>query len=120
MTPLRFKLDENVPASAASLLRAAGHDVDTVIEEQLAGAIDSQVYLAAQTADRILVTLDLDFADIRTYRPSDGRGVWVLRPQSQDGKSLLAMLTRALVASEAELTAGKLWIVEPDRVRIRS
>jgi predicted nuclease of predicted toxin-antitoxin system len=118
--PLRFKLDENMPSSVASLLRSAGHDVDTVFEERLAGAIDSEVYRAAYTAERILVTLDLDFADIRTYRPSDGRGVWILRAPSHDVKSLTAMLTRALAITEAEPTAGKLWIVEPDRVRIRS
>jgi site-specific recombinase XerD len=34
--PLRFVLDENKPASAASLLRSAGHDVDTVVDERLA------------------------------------------------------------------------------------
>jgi predicted nuclease of predicted toxin-antitoxin system len=104
VSSLRFKLDENMPASVASLLRSAGHDVDTVFEEQLAGAIDSEVYRAAYAAERILVTLDLDFADIRTYRPSDGRGVWVLRAASQDVKSLLAMLTRALVVTETEPT----------------
>jgi predicted nuclease of predicted toxin-antitoxin system len=117
---LRFKLDENMPGSAASLLRSAGHDADTVVEEQLAGAIDSEVHRAAYTAERILVTLDLDFADIRTYRPSDGRGVWILRTPSHDVKSLLTVLTRALTVAEVETTTGKLWIVEADRVRIRS
>ena len=91
-----------------------------MVEERLAGAIDSEVYRAARAAERILVTLDLDFADIRTYRPSDGRGIWVLRAPSHDVKSLLAILTRALAIAEVEPTAGTLWIVEPDRVRIRS
>jgi hypothetical protein len=33
---VKFKLDENLPVSAASVLAAAGHDVDTVPGEHLA------------------------------------------------------------------------------------
>jgi predicted nuclease of predicted toxin-antitoxin system len=117
---LRFKLDENMPASAASFLRAAGHDVDTALEEGMAGATDGQIYAAAFTAERILLTLDIDFADIRTYRPSSGRGIWVLRTGSHALKVIIAVLAKALGAAEVEVTAGRLWIVEPDRIRIRS
>jgi hypothetical protein len=34
---VKFKLDENLPVSAAGVLAAAGHDVDTVPGEHLAG-----------------------------------------------------------------------------------
>ncbi len=34
---MKFKLDENLPASAAAILASAGHDADTVIAEHLAG-----------------------------------------------------------------------------------
>jgi len=37
---VRFKLDENLPASSAATLTDAGHDVDTVAEEHLSGAPD--------------------------------------------------------------------------------
>ena len=33
----RFKLDENLPRDAEVLLRQRGHDVHTVLDEQLAG-----------------------------------------------------------------------------------
>jgi len=39
----RFKLDENLPRDARRLLRDAGHDVHTVLEERLGGGSDSQV-----------------------------------------------------------------------------
>ena len=35
---VRPKTDENLPDSAAMLLRAAGHGVTTVLEEKLGGA----------------------------------------------------------------------------------
>ena len=40
---LKFKTDENVPAEAAELLRSAGFDALTVLEQVLGGANDSTV-----------------------------------------------------------------------------
>jgi hypothetical protein len=45
---VKFKLDENLPASSAAILASAGHDVDTVAEEALAGAPDQDVVLSPQ------------------------------------------------------------------------
>jgi len=36
---VRVKLDENVPVNAASIFAAAGHDVDAVADEGLAGCV---------------------------------------------------------------------------------
>lgn len=118
--PIRFKLDENLPRDAQILLRAAGHDVDTVMEEQLAGGSDPRVFQAAQTEQRVLVTLDLDFSDIRAYPPASHQGIWVLRPRTQSIEDTLALLRRALHVSDVEQSQGRLWIIEPERVRIRA
>lgn len=40
---MKFKLDENLPASSARLLAKSGHDVDTVAAEGLTGAADPDV-----------------------------------------------------------------------------
>lgn len=40
---MRIKLDENIAVSAAVRLTILGHDVHTVIEEQLGGFVDSEV-----------------------------------------------------------------------------
>jgi predicted nuclease of predicted toxin-antitoxin system len=66
---MRFKLDENMPVEAAELLRAANYVADTVHDEQLAGHPDPDVALVCQREQRALITLDLDFADIRAYPP---------------------------------------------------
>jgi hypothetical protein len=39
-----FKLDENLPRDAGSLLSELGHDVATVLEERLGGESDSKVF----------------------------------------------------------------------------
>lgn len=116
--PVRFKLDENIPLDAAEVLREFGHDVETVLEEQLDGKPDPDVLKAANDESRILVTLDLDFSDIRTYPPSDHPGIWVLRPRSQSIGNVVTLLRGALAVVDSEETEHRLWIVEPGRVRI--
>ncbi len=113
----RFKLDENLPRDAEALLRSAGHDVHTVIDEQLGGNPDSRVFDASQAEDRILVTFDLDFSDIRIYPPASHAGIWA--PHTQSVQNTLTLLKAALLVLETEPARGRLWIVEPERVRIR-
>jgi predicted nuclease of predicted toxin-antitoxin system len=80
---VKVKLDENMPRSASQVLIAAEHDVDTVVEENLAGATDPQVVAAAATAGRLLITLDRGLGDVRTYPPGSHAGILVLRPADQ-------------------------------------
>jgi hypothetical protein len=43
---MRIKLDENLSTSCAVRLTALGHDVHTVIEEELSGSVDSEVWIS--------------------------------------------------------------------------
>ena len=61
------------------MLTEHGHDAMTVFQENLAGAPDSDISIACQREKRALVTLDTDFADIRTYPPQDFSGLVILR-----------------------------------------
>ena len=64
---MRFKLDENLPLQLKRLFTESGHDAVTVLDQGIGGATDSEVALVCQAEERILVTQDLDFADIRFY-----------------------------------------------------
>jgi predicted nuclease of predicted toxin-antitoxin system len=116
---MRAKLDENLPVEAAELLRTAGWECDLVYDEGLAGADDPEVAAACQAGARVLFTLDLDFADIRAYPPSDYVGIVVLRPTEPSRRQALEFITRVLPVLSAEWTEHRLWIVEPTRVRVR-
>lgn len=116
---VRFKLDENVPRDAVDLFRDAGHSVHTVFDERLGGETDSRIFEACQREERILVTFDLDFADIRRYPPATHAGVWVLRPPIQDVKSTLSLLKGAFVVLASEPASKRLWIIGRERIRIR-
>jgi predicted nuclease of predicted toxin-antitoxin system len=76
---VRSKLDENIPVSVAEPLRSAGHDVDTVVVEGLAGTPDVEVLANATSSDRLVVTLDRGFADLRVHPPGSHAGIIVLR-----------------------------------------
>jgi predicted nuclease of predicted toxin-antitoxin system len=116
---LNLKIDENLPLECAATFRQAGFSADTVLDEKLSGSDDGTIFQICQQEARILLTLDLDFADIRSYPPETCAGIVVLRPESQDKQTLLSMTERLIRVLASKSPQGQLWIVEPDRVRIR-
>jgi predicted nuclease of predicted toxin-antitoxin system len=116
---LKFKVDENLPVEAAALLAAAGHDVVTAVDQNLGGQRDPKVAFVCRDEGRAIVTLDLDFANIRLYPPADYSGIVVLRLARLDKHSLLRSLSRITPLFNQEPLNGKLWIVNETRVRIR-
>ena len=116
---MRAKLDENLPIEATELFRAAGWTCDTVHDEGLAGADDPTIGAVCQKEARVLFTLDLDFADIRAYPPSEYVGIVVFRPIEPSRQHVLHMLARVLPVLAAQWVDYQLWVVEPDRVRVR-
>lgn len=88
---MRFKVDENLPVEVAEMLRQAGHDAATVLEQHLGGSDDAQLAALCQLESRILVTLDMDFSDIRSYPPTEYPGLVVLRLRQQDKPHVLWM-----------------------------
>ena len=113
----RLKLDENLPSRAAAVLRRAGHEVSTVIEEGLGGASDATLAKACADEDLVLLTLDLDFAEIRTYGSPDSPGTVVLRAGHQGVASICGLLERSAPELSDTLLRGSIWILEPNRIR---
>jgi predicted nuclease of predicted toxin-antitoxin system len=111
-------LDENLGLRWIGQLRAAGHDVDTVVGEQLSGSTDESVIDAAAGADRGLVTLDLDFANPLRFPPENTPGIAVLRVRERPGRNDVDLVVRRLIIGLAahDLT-GRLWVVEPAHIR---
>jgi predicted nuclease of predicted toxin-antitoxin system len=117
---MRFKTDENLPEECAEVLRAAGWDALSVIEQQLGGKVDPQIAAICRDESRVLVTLDLGFGDIRTYPPGTHAGVIVLHPSSQDKHSVVAVAKRLVMALREHPIDRELWVVDDRRIRIRS
>lgn len=116
---MKFKLDENLPGEGVQILRAAGHDAVTVLEQGLGGKPDPEIFAVVQAEGRALITLDVGFGNIRTYSPGSSAGIVVLRPGRQSKPVVLAAIAEVAAAAVDEPVTGKLWIVEDGRLRIR-
>lgn len=116
---MQFKIDENLHDNVADLLAAHGHDVHTVHSEGLRGSSDAALAQQCQVESRAIVTLDLDFADIRIFPPAIYSGIIVLRVADQSRRHVLSVMTRILGLLNSETLVGRLWIVSDAGVRIR-
>ena len=104
---------------ARERLESRGWDVHDVHEEGLSSAIDGRVQEACERERRVLVTLDMDFADVRRYNPRQSPGVIVLRPRTQSISAILDCLDAAIRALAMNPIGAALWIVDGERLRIR-
>jgi predicted nuclease of predicted toxin-antitoxin system len=75
---MKIKLDENLASLGRDLLIAAGHEVSTVLEQQLSGAADAVLYEACRAAGQVLVTLDRDFGEVLRFPPEPTAGTAVI------------------------------------------
>ena len=114
-----FKIDENLPTDVVDLLIRAGHDAVSVLDQQLGGRSDRTIAEVVRAENRTLITLDLDFADIRTFPPGEYAGLIVLRPVAQDKPRVLSVVRGLIPLLKTESLVGKLWIVDDMSVRIR-
>ena len=117
---MRIKTDENLARDAVELLRSAGHDVETILDEHLQGAQDVDVFRACQKEKRILLTLDRGFAQVLRLRPAPNPGLEILELGPDPTlRALMAQVRDFLNAASLQPAEGMLWIVEPGRIRIR-
>jgi len=115
---MKFKLDENFGTSTQEIFQKGDHDVQTVREEELLGAPDHEVFAAALGEDRILVSLDHDFGNVLTYRHEETAGVAIINPPGRLSLDLLPLLVQTLLeALKKNDIRGRLWIIEPGRIR---
>jgi predicted nuclease of predicted toxin-antitoxin system len=116
---MRFKIDENLHTDVAEMLRAGGHDAITVLDQGLRGRADPEIADVARQEGRVVITLDLDFGDIREYPPEQYRGLIVLRVADQSRRHLRSVIDRIMPVLGCAPLEGHLWVVSEGGIRIR-
>lgn len=116
---MKIKLDENIPTDLVAVLAQLGHEVDTVPQEGLAGAMDSIIWQVAQKERRFLITQDLDFSNITQFAPGTHAGILLVR-LNHPARKLLTQKVQAIFQMElVEDWIGCLVVVTESKIRIR-
>ena len=116
---MKFKLDENIGTRGQKLLASAGHQVSTVLAQELGGEPDEEIFRRCLAEGRALITLDHDFGNVLRFPPNKSSGLVILElPPHATPDSLLERLREFLTVLDSRPLQNELWIVEPGRVRI--
>ncbi len=116
---MRLKLDENLSRHLKQVLAALRHDVTTAGEENLLSQPDTVVGRAAKSEARMLLTLDVEFGDLRKYPPGSHPGIVLFRPRSLGPLAVNGLVREFVAGTDLRLLEGCVVVVEPSRLRVR-
>jgi predicted nuclease of predicted toxin-antitoxin system len=117
---MRFLADMGVGLRVVQHLRAAGHDALHLAEQRLQRLPDRNIFAKARLEERIVLTFDLDFADIAAAAGTALPSVVLFRLSNTRTDSVIERLTIALNSAGPMLLSGAIVAVEDRRIRIRS
>lgn len=117
---MRFLVDENLPRRFADILRGAGHDVTHVLDVDLGGRTDDDVFLVARRDGRVVITNDADFSALAVLGGDALPSIVLFRDQRRRPEELARLLLENLTDLESMLSEGAIAVFEPARVRVRS
>jgi predicted nuclease of predicted toxin-antitoxin system len=99
---MKIKLDENVTTNVIPVLKKLGHGVQTTSEEGLTGKPDSEIWSAAQSEERFLITQDMDFSDARKFAPGTHHGILLLRLHTPNHAAIASRVTELFESEDTE------------------
>lgn len=111
--------DECVYKVTVDLLRLWGHDVITAQEAGLSGRLDEEILAYALMHERVLITIDMDFSNIRHYTPGSHRGIIVAKIRPRNVDAIHKVLQYLLTNIEPDKLSASLVIVDQSKYRIR-
>ena len=116
---MKFLLDENLSPLHAQTVRSLGYDALSVVEIGLSGADDAMVRAAAIEQERILVTLDADFANVIRNPPGETPGIVRIRLHPATEEAIDVLIRRQIPRLAEMSLRGKLVVIDERKIRIR-
>jgi len=116
---MKLKLDENISRHLKPILEDLNHDLLTVSDQGLLSQNDTAIGMAAKTEGRMLLTLDLEFGDLRKYPPGRHPGIILFRPRSFGPLSVNRFVEDFVRETDIEQFRGCVAVVDTSKVRVR-
>lgn len=116
---MKLKLDENLSRHLKPVLTGLGYDVCTAADQRLLSRPDTEVAAAARVEGRILLTLDIEFADLRKYCPGSHPGIILFRPPALGPLFVNKFIEHFMRSADLSKLGGCVVVVEAGRVRVR-
>jgi predicted nuclease of predicted toxin-antitoxin system len=118
---LKFLIDNALSPVLAHDLARLGHDAVHVRDLGMQSASDEAIFDHAAQEDRIVVSADTDFGTLLAARKQTTPSVILFRHGSQRRPAdQTALLSANLPQLDQALHAGSIFVIAPDRIRIRT
>lgn len=88
------------------------------LDENIAGSKDTTVWESAQREARFLITQDLDFSDIRIFRPGTHHGILLVRLRSPGRLALLNKISELFLKENTDEWRGCFLVLTDVKLRI--
>jgi predicted nuclease of predicted toxin-antitoxin system len=116
---VKFLADMVISLRTVSWLRSAGYDVVHLHDQGLQKLPDDQILVKASAEGRILLTVDLDFAQLLATNGDNLPSVILFRLGNENYNAINERLTKVLSECQADLEIGAIISVSNETFRIR-
>jgi predicted nuclease of predicted toxin-antitoxin system len=116
---MKFFADECVYAATTQLLRTRQQDVVTAQDAGLSGKSDEEILAYAVEHGRVLITIDMDFSNIRRFPPKSYIGIIVLKIRPRTAEKVHNVLEQVLRELDDEQLSKSLVMIDQGKYRVR-
>jgi len=118
---LKFLIDENLSWRVAQTLQKWGFDAVHIRDVGLKGKEDKIIMEYAIKKNRVLLTLDSDFADIRNYPPGTHKGIIRFKVKFASSDVITECFKKLIAHIDSKILAsGAIVVTDCKRYRIRT
>ncbi len=116
---MKFLADMGVSPLTVQVLRQAGYDAIHLIEEGLERMRDEEIVIKARQEERIILTFDLDFAELLALSKASLPNVIIFRLKNTVPQFVSSRLLNLISEYAEQLNSGAIVTVEDARYRVR-
>jgi predicted nuclease of predicted toxin-antitoxin system len=116
---MKFLADMGISSRTVIWLHSRGDDVVHLRDEGLQRLPDNEILIKARTEERILLTVDLDFAQLLAVSGDNLPSVILFRLGNENYDAINERLTQVLRECEEDLELGAIISVSNETFRVR-